>query len=133
MSEAVQFIFFLVFFIGGLVLYHSVFDVVYLNLGKGLLSEIISAALLSCLMVFITMKFWIVSVILILLVGLGVSSKFKNDSTRGAFIIFVIIFAIIVGISGYKFNHIDDKNGSEEYSNVSVHVMQVENVNRCLS
>ena len=53
-----------------LVMYHKVFDVVYFDLGRGLMKELVIAAFGGMILAAITVKFWVLSAIIIIITGL---------------------------------------------------------------
>ena len=79
-----------------LVLYHKVFSVYYFNLSRGLMKEIIGACFFGAIMTGVTLAFWYVSAIIIIIIGLSISSKVKSKAP----VIIAIICAIIVSFMG---------------------------------
>ncbi len=98
MSESVLGIIWLGWTIALLILYHKVFAVYYFDLANGLLKEIIGAALLGVIMTAVTLMYWYISAIIIIIIGLAISNKVRSKVP----LIIAIICAIIVAVVGIQ-------------------------------
>jgi hypothetical protein len=91
-----------------LVFYHKVFTVYYFSLSKGLMQELITAAILGAIMTGLTFLFWWLTAIIIIIVGLVNMSKSGNK----AHIVVAIILAIVIAVIGISAT--GSKNTSSE-------------------
>lgn len=93
----------IVFSIGVWIAYHKIFAVYYFNLSQGLMKELILSAFLGAILTALTLYFWWITTIILLLVGLGVSGKTENPSGKKAIIVIFVIAAIVVAIVGISY------------------------------
>lgn len=94
---------FIVYTVAAFILYHKCFTVYYTNALMGIGKELIIAAFCGGIMAAITISFWYVAAIIIIIAGLILSSKAGNKGP----LVLCIIFAIIVAIAGINANSID--------------------------
>lgn len=94
----------------GLVIYHKVFNVVYFDLSGALLKELGGAIAFATIMMWITIKFWLVAAIVLVVIGLLLSSK---SGSRGLFVLFIIV-AIIVSYVGHGFDEYQREKMNEQ-------------------
>lgn len=108
-------IYIIIFMILGLILYHAIFDIWYFNLGKALLAELIGALIFGAIMTAIALKYWWITVIIIVLLGFGMSSKVDNPGGKkivlGSFIA-IAVFTMITAISFGRSVENDDREES---------------------
>ena len=78
MSESVLGILWIGWTIALLIMYHKVFSVYYFNLSRGLMKEVVGACMLGAIMAGVTLAYWYVSAVIIIVIGLSVSSKMKS-------------------------------------------------------
>lgn len=104
----------IVFSIGVWITYHKIFTVYYFNLSQGLMKELILSAFLGGILTALTLYFWWITAIILLLVGVGVSGKTENPSGKKAIMVVFAIAAIVVAIVGisYKSQVSADADGS---------------------
>lgn len=93
----------LVFSIGVWIVYHKIFTVYYFNLSQGLMKELILSAFLGALLTALTLYFWWLTVIILLLAGVGASGKTENPSGKKAIIAVFVVAAIMVAIVGISY------------------------------
>lgn len=93
----------LVFSIGVWIVYHKIFTVYYFNLSQGLMKELILSAFLGALLTALTLYFWWIAAIILLLVGVGVSGKTENSSGKKAIMVVFCIAVIVVAIVGISY------------------------------
>lgn len=93
----------IVFSIGVWIAYHKIFTVYYFSLSQGLMKELILSAFLGALLTALTLYFWWVTVIILLLVGVSVSGKTENPSGKKAIIVVFAVAAIVVAIVGINY------------------------------
>lgn len=86
----------LVWAIALLILYHTVFEVYYFNASVGLLKELIGAFILGIIMTALTLYFWWLTAIIVILVGLANMGKTGNKMH----LIISIVIAVIIAILG---------------------------------
>lgn len=86
-----------VYAILGWLLFHKVFTVYYTSASYGIIKEIVGAAFFGFIMTFLTLKFWLISAIIILIIGLVLLARAKTTEGRiGVAVAFVILAAVIV-------------------------------------
>lgn len=93
----------IVFSIGIWIAYHKIFTVYYFSLSQGLMRELVLSAFLGALLTAMTLYFWWVTVIILLLVGVGVSGKTENSSSKKAIMAAFAVAAIVVTIVGISY------------------------------
>lgn len=90
----------IVFSIGVWVIYHKIFTVYYFNLSQGLMKELFLSAFVGMILTGLTLHFWWLTAIILLLVGFGFSTKTENPSGKKVIIVVFAIAAIVVAIVG---------------------------------
>lgn len=90
----------IVFSIGVWITYHKIFAVYYFNLSQGLMKELFLSAFVGLILTGLTLNYWWIAAIILLLVGLGVSGKTDNPSGKKAIMVVFVIAAIVVSIVG---------------------------------
>ncbi len=95
------FIYAIAYFILGFIVYHRIFDVVYFDLGRGCMQEIIGCIFFSAIMTVISIVFWPIAVVILLVVAFVIYNKSKNVFLAALFVIFAI-FTTITGIYAWK-------------------------------
>ena len=108
-----------------LVMYHKVFDVVYFDLGRGLMKELVIAAFGGMILAAITVKFWVLSAIIIIITGLVCRGKFDDPAAKNTVLVIAIIIAIVISSLGIKVN----KNQKQQDANNETTVSQEEQNN----
>lgn len=108
-----------------LVMYHKVFDVVYFDLGRGLMKELVVAAFGGMILAAITVKFWVLSAIIIIITGLVCRGKFDDPAAKNTVLVIAIIIAIVISSLGIKVN----KNQKQQDANNETTVSQEEQNN----
>ena len=107
----------LIYFVLGLVAYHAIFDIWYFNFKKAIINEIIGAFIFAVLMTGITLKFWVVSVVVLLIVGGCLSAKCPTKQTKMLVMILTLICIVLVAAQGRNFNKtLKDNNNTESQS-----------------
>lgn len=91
----------IVFTILAFVMYHKIFDVVYLSL-RGLLYELLGCAFVGCILTYLILNFWEITLMLIILAGLFGIIYCKSSTSRIAVGIITIILAIMIVFTGKK-------------------------------
>lgn len=108
-----------------LVMYHKVFDVVYFDLGRGLMKELVIAVFGGMILAAITVKFWVLSAIIIIITGLVCRGKFDDPAAKNTVLVIAIIIAIVISSLGIKVN----KNQKQQDANNETTVSQEEQNN----
>ena len=103
----------LVYFVIGILAYHALFDIWYLDFKKELIKEIFGAFLFSALMTGITLKYWFVSVVIILVMGVALSAKCARKQLKIIIMAAAVIFALIVVSQARNFNKNNEVNNSQ--------------------
>ena len=108
-----------------LVMYHKVFDVVYFDLGRGLMKELVIAAFGGMILAAITVKFWVLSAIIIIITGLVCRGKFDDPAAKNTVLVIAVIIAIVISSLGIKVN----KNQKQQDANNETTISQEEQNN----
>lgn len=108
----------IVYAILGLVLYHKIFTVYYGNLFNGLLGELVSAAFFGFIMSFLTLHFWKIAIIILLIVGLILAAKAQEGSKKAIIIVVFVIISILIGILGNDINNMGNEDNSSSQTTV---------------
>ncbi len=89
-----------------IVLDRKVFRTIYFgNVGQQMFKEFFMALAIGCILSMVTITFWWVAVIVILIAGLIIAfTKAKRPAQRACFFGIFAVIAIVVGIVGYKTN-----------------------------
>ncbi len=103
MSGTVIVILWIIFSIGTWIAYHKIFTVYYFSLSQGLMKELLLSAFIGGILTALTLYFWWVAAIILLLVGVGVSGKTENPSGKKAIMVVFVIAAIVVAIVGISY------------------------------
>ena len=103
--ENVMLFYVVLYMILGLVIYHSIFEIWYFNFGKAMIAEIFGAFIFAALMTGLTLKFWWLALIIIVLIGLVMSAKVQNPTGKKIVLGVFIVVAIITAVTGIKFNN----------------------------
>ena len=120
MTDNIYLFYVVVYMIIGLVIYHGIFTVWYFNISKACASELVGAFIFALIMTAVSLYYWWITCIIILLVGLGVSAKIGSPGGKGVVMIIAAVFAIYTGVAGYKLKHANDaSNSSQQSSRVS--------------
>ena len=109
MSESVLGILGIGWTIALLIMYHKVFSVYYFNLSRGLMKEVVGACMLGAIMAGVTLAYWYVSAVIIIVIGLSVSSKMKSKVP----IIIAVICAIFLSFVGFTATMGDDGSSAD--------------------
>ena len=102
-----------VFMILGLLIYHSIFDIWYFNFGKAMIAELFGAFIFAGFMTALTLMFWPISFLIIIILGIVFSIKVKNPTGKKLVIIIFIIIAILTAITGIIFK-LQQRNKKKE-------------------
>lgn len=111
--ENIMLFYVVLYMILGLVIYHSIFEIWYFNFGKALIGELFGAFLFAALMTGLTLKFWLVALIIIILIGLMLSAKVNTPTGKKIVIGIFVVIAIITAITGIRYNK-QEKDKAEE-------------------
>lgn len=111
--ETIMLFYLILYMILGLVIYHSIFDIWYFNFGKQLIGEIFGAFLFGAIMTGITLKFWGLALVIIILIGFIMAAKVNNPTGKKIVIGIFVVVAIITAITGIKYNR-QEKEKEEE-------------------
>lgn len=103
MGGTVVVILWIIFSIGTWIAYHKIFTVYYFSLSQGLMKELFLSAFIGGILTALTLYFWWVAAIILLLVGVGVSGKTENLSGKKAIMVVFVIAAIVVAIVGISY------------------------------
>lgn len=110
-TAAVFGMFFIGYMILLLVLYHTVFSVVYFDLHQGIKNELIKSAMISFFLAAFTVWLWWLAVIVLLIIGLVCASKVQSGGGKITVIAVFIVLAIIVGAAGKDFHRVTPEKG----------------------
>lgn len=97
-----------------LVFFHKIFTVYYFNLGRGLLKELLMAAILGMVMTGLTLYFCQLTVIILILFGIVMAKKTSNS------LVFIgcIILAVIIAVMGTRFTKAMKEEKEAESQNI---------------
>jgi len=90
---------FIFYFIMCLVIYHSVFQVYYLDLQGGLMTEMVGSFIVSAILVALTLTYWPVAAIIIVICGLAFAARMEGTAKTVCIAVFIVI-AIVVSVVG---------------------------------
>ncbi|WP_022755757.1 YARHG domain-containing protein [Butyrivibrio fibrisolvens] len=126
MSNSIVLILIIFYTIASLVIYHKIFTVYYFgSLTNNLLKELFGAFLAGLILTGLTLYFWWLAAIIIVLVGLGFAGKADNPQGKKVIIGVFVVFAIIVAFVGYNFKRQveqkqeENNNNTESYNSSS--------------
>lgn len=102
--ENIMLFYVVLYMILGLVIYHSIFEIWYFNLGKALLGELFGAFVFALLMTGLTLKFWGIALVIIILLGLALAAKVNSPVGKKIVVGVFVIVAIITAITGINYN-----------------------------
>ena len=123
MSSGILGVIWLFYVIALLVLYHKVFEVHYFDLGHGILKEIVTACFLALLLTGITMKWWYIAVIIIVIVGLSCIGKVEDPGAKKMVAGIFLVIAIVIAIMGINVNkNVDSDTEIQDSAYVVEHV-----------
>ena len=108
------------------IIYHKIFDVYYFNLSKGLLIELVLSFIGGMILAGLTISYWYIAAIILLLLGFGLSQKTTDPNKRKVCIVTFAIFAVVISIVGISAN-LKDSDTSKTGSN-SESLVQSKNV-----
>lgn len=103
MGGTVVVILWIIFSIGTWIAYHKTFTVYYFSLSRGLMKELLLSAFIGGILTVLTLYFWWVAAIILLLVGVGVSGKTEKPSGKKTIMVVFVIAAIVVAIVGISY------------------------------
>lgn len=92
-----------------LILYHKVIAVYYFDLLNGLLKELVVSALLGGIMTGLTLMYWYVAAIIIIIIGLSARGKVGNKALVAA-----LVLAVFVAIMGIKLHNSSSREDAED-------------------
>ena len=131
MVNGITFIIFIVWIIVLLILYHSIFIVIYGDLFNGFLKEIAGAAFLSLLLSALTIKLWWLVAIISILFGVGAFLKSGNPSTRIGGLVAGTVIALAIAAVELSAKNKDktesDKASTTEVTNNDESIGNIEN------
>ncbi len=125
MSESIALILVIFYTIASLVVYHKIFTVYYFgSLTNNLFKELFGAFLVGIILTGLTLYFWWLAAIIIVLAGVGFAGKTDNPQGKkvimGAFVVFAIIVAIVgIGFKRQVKQKQEEKNNAESYNSSS--------------
>ena len=120
MIHAIGIILMIIWTIAILILYHTVFEVVYFDLPGGCATEIIFSVLLGCVMAGLTLYLWWLTAGIIIVVGVVNAKKTSNQ----AHIAIAVVLAIVVAIIGIVFRLNMGSDSDYDYSYI-LHSTQI--------
>ncbi len=91
----------------GLWIYHKVFTVYYASASNGLMKELVYAAFFGFIMTFVTLHFWKISIVVLLILGLILTTKVEDKSKKITIIAVFIVISIFIGMLGKDINSTD--------------------------
>lgn len=103
------------------VLYHKIFDVVYFDLSRGILKEIIGSLIGGVLLTALTLMYWWVTDIIIVIMALAVIGKCRRSEQKILVVVCAAIIAILIAVAGISVNNEAEKQTQETtqaYGNV---------------
>ncbi len=123
--DNVMAVYLVVFTIVGLVAYHSIFDIWYFNFSKALAGELIGACIFGIVMTAITLYYWPVSSIILIILGLVFSAKISSPVGKIIIIGFFIVAAIVTALTGrnYSSKQTQEEKKAKEQEEYSQSVM----------
>lgn len=125
MSGSIALILVIFYTIASLVVYHKIFTVYYFgSLTNNLFKELFGAFLVGIILTGLTLYFWWLAAIIIVLAGVGFAGKTDNPQGKkvimGAFVVFAIIVAIVgIGFKRQVKQKQEEKNNAESYNSSS--------------
>ncbi len=125
MSSGILGVIWLFYVIALLVLYHKVFEVYYFDLGHGILKEIVTACFLALLLTGITMKWWYIAVIIIVIVGLSCMGKVEDPGAKKMVAGIFLVIAIVIAIMGINVNKNADSDTEIQDSAYAVEHVEI--------
>ncbi len=123
MSSMVMLVLWIGFSIGAWVLYHKIFTVYYFSVTRGLMKELGTALIVGLMLTAITLYFWWLTAIIIVLAGYSVAGKVGDADKKKKSITAFIIVAVIVAIVGIGVRSSADapkKTSSIRYENMQM-------------
>ena len=115
--ESIMLFYLVLYMILGLVIYHSIFEIWYFNFGKALLGEIFGAFIFGALMTALTLKYWYVGIIIIILIGLVLAGKIQNPNGKKFVVGLFATVALITAFTGIKYNRQEKEKQVESENN----------------
>ena len=112
--ENVMLFYVVLYMIIGLVIYHSIFEIWYFNFGKAMITEIFVAFIFAALMTGLTLKFWWIALIIIILIGLMMSAKVQNPTGKKVVLGVFVVVAVITAITGINYNRQEKEKESDK-------------------
>ena len=114
--ENIMLFYLVLYMILGFVIYHSIFEIWYFNFGKALLSEIFGAFIFGLFMTGLTLRYWYVGIIIIILIGLVLAGKIQNPNGKKFVVGLFVVVAVITAITGANYNRKEKENQDESDS-----------------
>lgn len=90
----------IIFSVAIFILYHKVFDVVYLDLSQGLMRELIFVAIGGAFLTGLTVALWWLADIIIVIAAISLRGKCKTAGARNMLTIGAIVLAGWIAVSG---------------------------------
>lgn len=103
-----------VFTIVSWIVYHKVFAVYYFDFLRGIIKEFIISVLAGAVLTVLSLYFWQVSVIIIILIGIAAVSKVSTPTMKLLTIIAFIVLAVVISIVGTEFKEKTDEAAKED-------------------
>ncbi|MCI5740713.1 MAG: hypothetical protein SO445_09850 [Lachnospiraceae bacterium] len=94
----------------GLWIYHKIFTVYYTNLSGGIMKELVMSVFFGVIMSALTLHFWKISIVILLILGFVFSMKAEEKNKKIAIIAVFIVISIFVGVLGNDVNHMNEEN-----------------------
>lgn len=110
-----------IYAIACLILYHSVFTVYYFNLKMGLWKELITSLVIGMALACITVYYWWITCIILIIIAYLINSKIKSRSTRQLIWIIFIILCVIIAFTGISVKHSAKEVENEEIIRLEYH------------
>ncbi|MCD8215926.1 MAG: hypothetical protein LUC97_09855 [Clostridiales bacterium] len=77
------------------VMFHKLFTVYYFSMSKGILQEIIVSGIVGAVLMAITLRFWIVTAVIAIIIGLAARKRTNSAVPLVAAVIIVILVACV--------------------------------------
>ncbi len=122
MLDNMLIILWIIFTILGFLSYHAVFEVWYFNLTRGIIAELMWAVIFGAIMTVLSLGFWYVTCIILVIIGLALGAKTKKGFgkllVRIAFIgtaLFIAVVGISLGGFSRKGKDVDAISGAIDF------------------
>lgn len=108
------------------VLYHKIFDVVYFDVKQGCMGEIIGSVVFGAILAGITLYFWKISVVIVILACIIAVLCCKTAEGKVLIVVAGIILIIVIVVMGIKFKKSSDENQDNTAALNQVYALNLE-------